>query len=144
MGNKQINGRLQLNGWFFFNYCLEYFGWTYISLSPNHTHSYLIPSSFRPFSPVTVKWEIFKAFFSQRFTDVRQRVAVLTDERVKLTNQIIAGARLMKLNAWEPALEKEIRRRDRRKPIFAALIQPCLSWTNSKLFDRFHCYRVLL
>ncbi|CAM9852477.1 unnamed protein product, partial [Hapterophycus canaliculatus] len=45
-----------------------------------------------------------------RFTHVRQRVTVLTDERVKLTNQAVTGARLMKINAWEPALEKEIRR----------------------------------
>ncbi|CAM9767000.1 unnamed protein product, partial [Ectocarpus sp. 12 AP-2014] len=48
--------------------------------------------------------------FSRRFSQVRQRVTVLTDERVKLTNQAVAGARLMKINAWEPALEKEIRR----------------------------------
>ena len=37
-------------------------------------------------------------------------MTVLTDERVKLTNQAVSGARLMKINAWEPALEKEIRR----------------------------------
>ncbi|CAN0033043.1 unnamed protein product [Ectocarpus fasciculatus] len=49
--------------------------------------------------------------FSRRFSQVRQRVTVLTDERVKLTNQAVAGARLMKINAWEPALEKEICRR---------------------------------
>ncbi|CAM9399555.1 unnamed protein product, partial [Ectocarpus sp. 12 AP-2014] len=48
--------------------------------------------------------------FSRRFSQVRQRVTVLTDERVNLTNQAVAGARLMKINAWEPALEKEIRR----------------------------------
>ncbi|CAM9122833.1 unnamed protein product, partial [Ectocarpus sp. 4 AP-2014] len=48
--------------------------------------------------------------FSRRFSRVRQRVTVLTDERVKLTNQAVAGARLMKINAWEPALEKEIHR----------------------------------
>ncbi|CBN77893.1 conserved unknown protein [Ectocarpus siliculosus] len=51
-----------------------------------------------------------QAAFSRRFSQVRQRVTVLTDERVKLTNQAVTGARLMKINAWEPALEKEIRR----------------------------------
>eukprot|EP00752_Nemacystus_decipiens_P006704 g6027.t1 len=51
-----------------------------------------------------------QAVFSRKFSQVRQRVTVLTDERVKLTNQAVTGARLMKINAWEPALEKEIRR----------------------------------
>ncbi|CAN0466179.1 unnamed protein product, partial [Hapterophycus canaliculatus] len=50
--------------------------------------------------------------FSRKFASVRQRVTTLTDERVKLTNQAVAGARLMKMNGWEPALEKEIQRRD--------------------------------
>ena len=27
----------------------------------------------------------------------------LTDERVKMTNQTVTGARLMKMNAWEPS-----------------------------------------
>ena len=53
-----------------------------------------------------------QAVFSRKFSEVRQRVTVLTDERVKLTNQAVTGARLMKINAWEPALEKEIRRRE--------------------------------
>lgn len=47
--------------------------------------------------------------FSRKFASVRQRVAVLTDERVKLTNQVITGSRMMKLSGWEPALEKEIK-----------------------------------
>ncbi|CAM9886717.1 unnamed protein product [Scytosiphon promiscuus] len=51
-----------------------------------------------------------QAVFSRKFSQVRQRVTVLTDERVKLTNQAVTGARLMKINAWEPALENEIRR----------------------------------
>lgn len=51
-----------------------------------------------------------QAVFSKKFASVRQRVTVLTDERVKLTNQAVTGARLMKINAWEPALEREIQR----------------------------------
>lgn len=54
--------------------------------------------------------------FSRKFSEVRQRVTILTDERVKLTNQAVTGARLMKINAWEPALEKEIRRQENRSP----------------------------
>lgn len=46
------------------------------------------------------------------FASIRQQVTNLTDERVKLTNQAVTGARLMKINAWEPALEKEIQRWD--------------------------------
>ncbi|CAN0295164.1 unnamed protein product, partial [Laminaria digitata] len=54
--------------------------------------------------------ENVQAVFSRKFSTVRQRVTTLTDERVKLTNQAVTGARLMKINAWEPALEKEIQR----------------------------------
>lgn len=53
-----------------------------------------------------------QAVFSRKFSEARQRVTVLTDERVKLTNQAVTGARLMKINAWEPALETEIRRQE--------------------------------
>lgn len=90
-----------------------------------------------------------QAFFSQRFTDVRQRVTILTDERVKLTNQVITGARPMKLNAWEPALEKEIRRRDEGQPKFASMFWPFLArpslrtptYTAQHMFESTHCYR---
>ena len=54
----------------------------------------------------------YQVMFSRKFASVRQRVTVLTDERVKLTNQAVTGARLMKMNAWEPALEAEIRRQE--------------------------------
>ena len=46
-----------------------------------------------------------QAVFSRKFTKVRMRMTSLTDERVKLTNQAVTGARFMKINAWEPALE---------------------------------------
>ncbi|CAN0137739.1 unnamed protein product, partial [Discosporangium mesarthrocarpum] len=52
----------------------------------------------------------WQAFFSRRFAESRQRVTQLTDKRVKLTNQAVTGARLMKINAWEPALTREILR----------------------------------
>ena len=61
------------------------------------------------FTPVLFDLK-YQALFSRKCAAVRQRVTVLTDERVKLTNQVITGARLMKLNAWEPALEKEIQK----------------------------------
>ncbi len=53
--------------------------------------------------------------FSRKFARVRQCVTTLTDDRVKLTNQAVTGARLMKMNAWEPALENEIRRQGGKK-----------------------------
>ena len=53
-----------------------------------------------------------QVMFSRKFASARQRVTVLTDERVKLTNQAVTGARLMKMNGWEPALEAEIRRQE--------------------------------
>ncbi|CBN77890.1 multidrug resistance-associated protein-like protein [Ectocarpus siliculosus] len=71
--------------------------------------------------------------FSRRFSQVRQRVTVLTDERVKLTNQAVAGARLMKINAWEPALEKEIRR-VRAEEIRVLLTATLLRAVNEAMF----------
>eukprot|EP00903_Cladosiphon_okamuranus_P016201 g14950.t2 len=75
-----------------------YFGWD------------LVGMSFLAGFAALVLMVPMQAVFSRKFSEVRQRVTVLTDERIKLTNQAVTGARLMKINAWEPALEKEIRR----------------------------------
>ncbi|CAM9207978.1 unnamed protein product, partial [Sphacelaria rigidula] len=75
-----------------------------------------------------------QAAFSRKFTSVRQRVTVLTDERVKLTNQAVTGARVMKMNAWEPALEREIRRQFRAEEIRVLLKAALLRAINEALF----------
>lgn len=72
-------------------------------------------------TPCPVVWKP-QAVFSRKFTKVRMRMTSLTDERVKLTNQAITGARFMKINAWEPALEKEIRRQGRPERITSSAI----------------------
>ena len=64
--------------------------------------------------------------FSRKFSEVRQRQTIITDERVKLTNQAVTGARLMKINAWELALEKEIRRQGNGPKIILML---CTMWS---------------
>ena len=66
---------------------------------------------------------LYQVMFSRKFASARQRVTALTDERVKLTNQAVTGARFMKMNAWEPALEAEIRRQDNtaKKKLEAAI-----------------------
>lgn len=70
------------------------------------------PSAPYPLPRYIPRSENTQAAFSRQFASVRQRVTVLSDERVKLTNQAVTGARLMKINAWEPALEKQICRRE--------------------------------
>lgn len=73
-----------------------------------------------------------QATVSKKLASVRHRVSVLTDERVKLTNQVMTGARVMKINAWELAMEGEIRRQY-TKPrctvylVFARQLEPYIS-----------------
>ena len=43
-----------------------------------------------------------QAFFSRQFSLLRAATARITDERVRTTGQVISGARVIKLNAWEP------------------------------------------
>ncbi|CAN0314176.1 unnamed protein product, partial [Scytosiphon promiscuus] len=64
---------------------------------------------------------------------VQECVTVLTDERVKLTNQAVTGARLLKINAWEPALESEIRR-VRAQEVRALLKATMLRAANEAMF----------
>ena len=65
-----------------------------------------------------------QAAFSGKFTKVRISMTSLTDERVKLTNQAVTGARLMKIKAWEPALEKEIRRQGSPARVVSPAVDP--------------------
>ncbi|CAM9857370.1 unnamed protein product, partial [Choristocarpus tenellus] len=77
-----------------------------------------------------------QACFSKRFMQVRKNVTSLTDERVKLTSQAITGARLMKINAWEPALEREISRQGmvRSEEVHALLRAMTLRAINEAMF----------
>ena len=45
---------------------------------------------------------------SQRFAKLRSQVASYTDKRVSLVSQVIMGARVVKMNAWELEFEKRI------------------------------------
>jgi len=45
-----------------------------------------------------------QGFFSKLFTRYRLRTAAVADERVMMTGQLVHGARLMKMNAWEHQL----------------------------------------
>lgn len=48
--------------------------------------------------------------FSRKFARLRKQTATVTDERVKLTAQVIQGAALVKMSAWEPSFQAIIGR----------------------------------
>ena len=43
----------------------------------------------------------FQALMGRMFRSVRQKTAKLTDKRIRLMNEIIAGMRVIKMYAWE-------------------------------------------
>jgi ATP-binding cassette subfamily C (CFTR/MRP) protein 4 len=47
-------------------------------------------------------------YLSQRFANLRSKVAVLTDARVTLVSQAVNGCRVMKMSGWEVEFEKRI------------------------------------
>mmetsp|Transcript_3038 Transcript_3038/g.8791 ORF Transcript_3038/g.8791 Transcript_3038/m.8791 type:complete len:1373 (-) Transcript_3038:1207-5325(-) len=47
-------------------------------------------------------------YLSQRFATLRSRVASITDRRVTLVSQAVAGVRVMKMNGWERQFETRI------------------------------------
>ncbi|CAM9405941.1 unnamed protein product [Chrysoparadoxa australica] len=49
-----------------------------------------------------------QTMFSRAFAKYRAQVTELTDLRMKLTNQAVTGARLMKISAWEAAVADQI------------------------------------
>jgi len=49
-------------------------------------------------------------YLSKRFATLRSKVAAITDSRVTMLSQAIAGVRVMKVSAWENEFEKRIAR----------------------------------
>ena len=47
-------------------------------------------------------------YLSQRFAKLRSRVAAITDTRVTLVSQAVAGVRVMKMSGWERQFEERI------------------------------------
>lgn len=48
------------------------------------------------------------AFIGRRFKDYRWKIQQLADRRLKLTNELLAGVRIVKYYAWENAFMKNI------------------------------------
>lgn len=60
---------------------------------------------------------VIQGLFSRAFGTLRHDTAVLTDERVRVTGQVIAGSRVLKMAGWEPpflAAVKAVRDREVR------------------------------
>lgn len=47
-------------------------------------------------------------YLSKRFATLRSKVAIITDERVTLVSQAVAGVRVMKMAGWEDQFEERI------------------------------------
>jgi ATP-binding cassette subfamily C (CFTR/MRP) protein 4 len=73
-----------------------------------------------------------QAKFSRVFAQVRKRTAAVTDERVKVTAQVIQGIALVKCNAWEKAFS-ELVGGLRRKEISLILRANLLRAANSAI-----------
>lgn len=67
---------------------------------------------------VLIAMMLAMAWFSQAFGKLRHQTSVITDERVRVTGQVVGGIRTVKSNAWEGPFAKrvaEIRGRESAK-----------------------------
>ena len=68
---------------------------------------YLGPSFLAGFGLIVLLVPL-QAYFSRKIADARKETNISTDMRIKLVNQALVGARLMKINGWEWKLCKNI------------------------------------
>ena len=68
---------------------------------------YLGWAAFGGFAVMVVLIPLQKVFF-QMISKLRREQMKLTDRRVKLQNEALSGVKILKLNAWEDALRKEV------------------------------------
>ncbi|KAJ8031340.1 Multidrug resistance-associated protein 4 [Holothuria leucospilota] len=58
-----------------------------------------------------------QAFMGKMFSQLRAKTALLTDERVRIMNEIIAGMRIIKIHAWEVPFTKLVEEARRRESL---------------------------
>ncbi|XP_071837972.1 ATP-binding cassette sub-family C member 4-like [Apostichopus japonicus] len=58
-----------------------------------------------------------QAFMGKMFSQLRARTALLTDERVRIMNEIISGMRIIKIHAWESPFTKLVEESRRRESL---------------------------
>ncbi|XP_071488858.1 ATP-binding cassette sub-family C member 4-like [Diadema antillarum] len=68
------------------------------------------------------------------FSKLRGKTALLTDERVRIMNEIISGMRIIKIHAWENPFS-ELVKKSRRKEIIKILSSTCLRAFNLAFFS---------
>jgi len=74
-----------------------------------------------------------QALFSRLMSAARRKTSALTDERVKLINQALTGARLMKINGWENVF-KSLIEAVRSKEIKAIMKSQVMRGLNEAIF----------
>lgn len=47
-------------------------------------------------------------FISKKVMNLEKKLMYIKDERVKLTNEVLTGIKVLKLHAWEPSFEEQI------------------------------------
>ena len=62
-----------------------------------------------------------QVFFARKFAELRRNTAAKTDVRIRYTNQMIRGSKIMKLLAWEESFLASIFVRARTWPAWLTL-----------------------
>ncbi|XP_068719286.1 ATP-binding cassette sub-family C member 4-like [Montipora capricornis] len=68
----------------------------------------------------------FQGFIGRYFASLRTKIAVLSDQRIKVMNEIISGMRVIKMYTWERPFAKlvaELRRRETKTIKFSAFFR---------------------
>ncbi|KAK5984150.1 hypothetical protein GCK32_008958, partial [Trichostrongylus colubriformis] len=105
------------------------------------------PSSFAGFGALVVLIPI-QGYFSRQMGVCRRAIAVRTDKRISIMNEILNGIRVIKMYAWEGAFSEvvaDLRRREmskvRQNAVYQSLVMG-LFWSSGKLIVLFAalCY----
>ncbi|XP_039260712.2 ATP-binding cassette sub-family C member 4-like isoform X1 [Styela clava] len=82
---------------------------------------------------VLVLFMILQIFNGRIFGKLRAMTAVLTDERIRLMNEVITGIRLIKMNSWEKSFAKLVSK-VRRKEVIRILLSSSIRAMNYSVY----------
>ncbi|XP_071838678.1 ATP-binding cassette sub-family C member 4-like isoform X3 [Apostichopus japonicus] len=72
-----------------------------------------------------------QAFMAKMFSSLRAKTAVLTDERVRIMNEIISANKVIKVHGWEESFTAQIKEARRReiRPLLVSCVLQSVSYT---------------
>ncbi|XP_022093403.1 LOW QUALITY PROTEIN: multidrug resistance-associated protein 4-like [Acanthaster planci] len=76
--------------------------------------------------PILILLAPLQGYMAKLFSRFRSKTALLSDARIRIMNEVIAGMRVIKIYAWEPSFAKlvsEARRKEIRKIMHAAYLR---------------------